>query len=489
MKVVDEAASAGDGEPPARAVDAAAAEHRLADESRPERRRFWTDAGFPVEVVTGALVLVIRAWQSWAVPPMVFQDSLKNLESARYGILDGRLWFGQRTPLVPIVLKLTGSVQSDVAPFITFQVIAGAVAFTLLAATVGRALPSAWRWVALATISLFGLTTPITMWDHVILTESLSLTCLVLATTTGLWLLERRTWARVWTFLGACTLLVMVRDTHIVLTGLLALGILVVALIRRMRTKVFPAMEVTLVVVLLALSVFGRVSTVGGERHVQPTRETLFVKILPYTDRFEWFAAHGMPQADRLRELRGGIYPDAQTHTPLFPLPNLGDPGWDEFNSWVVHDANNVYNRWLVTHPVEALADFFRRPEMVWNSAGGSWVFYRNPAFKEFKLLDVDVLLFPPLGVVAVLGVAAGALLLSTRPRWWREPVGVTSLVLLATGAVHNVVNYLGDPAELSRHALVSIVQIRLGFLLLILFALPSLSALRRPRTAAAPAD
>ena len=82
----------------------------------------------------------------------------------------------------------------------------------------------------------------------------------------------------------------------------------------------------------------------------------------------------------------------------------------------VVDDANNLYNRWLLTHPIEALGDFFRRPVMVWNSAGGSWVFYRNPEFKEFKLVDLDVLLFPPLGVVAVIGAAAAALLVSTRP-------------------------------------------------------------------------
>ena len=43
----------------------------------------------------------------------------------------------------------------------------------------------------------------------------------------------------------------------------------------------------------------------------------------PDEDRFEWFARHGMPDADRLRALRGSIALDPQTGTPLFPLPRL----------------------------------------------------------------------------------------------------------------------------------------------------------------------
>jgi hypothetical protein len=457
------------------------------DEPSPERAASTTDkgqrprhSGVVAEVLAGLMYLVIRAWQSWGVPAMVFQDSIKNLESSHFGLLSKGLWFGQRTPLVPIVLHFTASSADHVGRFIAANVILGSVAFALLAATVGRALPGAFRWVAVSVILLTGLTTPITMWDHNILTESLSITSLVFTAVTGIWLVARPTWPRLVGFLIACTALVMVRDTHIVLTALIALGALAFVLLRWKRVSASRWMFAVTVVVLLGLTIFGRASTFEGGRQVQPTQNMLFVKILPYEDRFQWFADHGMPDADRLRALLPGVYPDGQTHTPLFPLPQMDDPNWKEFNHWVVNDANGVYTRWILTHPIEALSDPFRKPKMIWNSAGDSWVFYRNPHFKEFRLIDVDVLLFPPLGIVALIGAGATALLFSTHRRWWREPVGLVGWLLVVTGGIHSVVSYLGDPAEVSRHALVSIVQIRLGFLVIILLALPHVGQLGR---------
>lgn len=455
----------------------AVGETSLDEEQRPATATpFWRYPGFAIELLAGLAALAVRAWQSWGVPAVIFQDSLKNLESAQFGLFSADLWFGQRTPLVPLVLRLTGATAEDTTVFRATQVTLGALAFALLAATVGRAVGGAWRWVALALVLLFGLTTPVTMWDHIILTESLTITTLVFATVTAIWVLQRPGWGTVAGFLGACTALVMVRDTHIVLTGLVALGVAVWAVRSWRRTKVVPILALVVVGVLLVLSLFGRVSTIEGGRHIQPTRETLFVKILPYTDRFEWFADHGMPDAERLRALRPRVYPDPQTGTPLFPLPQYGDPAWPELSEWVRHDANGLYNRWMVTHPVQAVGDFFRRPKMIWNSASDSWVFYRNPAFKEVKLVDIDLLLFPPMGIVAVLAAGAAVLLFAQRPRWWARPVGLVSVVLLGTGVVHNLASYLGDPAEVSRHAIGSIVQLRLGLLLVIVLALPVLT-------------
>jgi hypothetical protein len=405
---------------------------------------------------------------------------LKNLESATFGWLSRDLWFGQRTPLVPFVMKLVGATPEDVSPYIAAQIVLGAIAWSMLAFTVGRRLPGGWRWVATVTVLLLGLTTPVTMWDHVILTESLSVTFLVLTVTTGILVVERADWPRVAALSGALFGLVAVRDTHIVLSGLL-FGVVAAALgwqAWKRREVVGPLVVVA--VVLLALTAFGRSSTVQGERYINAIRETLFVKLLPYEDRFEWLADRGMPDAERLRELRSSIYPDPQTGTPLFPLPAYGDPEWQEFNDWVRDDASALYNRWLLQHPVEAVGDYFRRPKMIWNSAGDSWVFYRHPEYRTVPL--VTNVLYPPLLLFSVLGAAATAWLAASRPRWWRDPIAVVGLLLVGTGLVHGLASYLGDPAEVARHALVSNIQIRLGLVLMILLALPEIQATSRSR-------
>jgi len=379
-----------------------------------------------------------------------------------------------------MVMKVVGAQRNDLAPFIAAQVVIGVLAWALLACTLGRRSPGAWRWVVTVSVLLIALTTPIAMWDDVVLTESLSVSVLVLTTATAIWLVERQTWDRWAAFVGSFALLILVRDTHVVLSALLALGLAVVVAVTWKRHRKIVLMTVLLIPVLLAFTAFGRWSTLAGARYVQPVRETLFVKILPYDDRFEWFAEHGMPDADRLRALRSKIFHDPQTGAPLFPLPGYDDGGWVEFNKWVHDDAQDLYYRWLVTHPVEATGDWFRRPKMIWNSAGDSWKFYRDPGFREVRIVDIDVLLFPPLWVVS--GVLAGAVcvLVSTRRRWWREPIAVVGLANIALGIPHGIVSWLGDPAEVSRHALVAIVQIRVGALAIIVLALPEVGRFLR---------
>ncbi|HEX9260454.1 MAG TPA: hypothetical protein VF855_13020 [Acidimicrobiales bacterium] len=452
-------------------------------------RPWWRDRWLGVELVLIALAACVRLWQSWGVTRMVFQDSLKNLESAAsYGWFDRRLWGGQRTPLVPVVMKVVGAQRYDIDPFIVAQVVIGVLAWALLACTLGRRSPGAWRWVVTIGVLLLSVTTPISMWDDAVLTESLSVSMLVLTTATAIWLVERRTWPTWSAFVASFVLLILVRDTHIVLSGLLALGLVVVVALTWRRHRRVVLVTVLLIPVLMALTAFGRWSTVAGARHVQPTRETLFVKILPYEDRFEWFADHGMPDADRLRKLRPGIYRDAQTGAPLFPLPDYQDAAWKDFNRWVHDDAQGVYNRWLMTHPVEALADWFRRPAMIWNSAGNSWKFYRDPGFKEVRIVDIDLLLFPPMWVVTGIFAGAVCVLMWARRRWWQEPVAVVGLANIALGIPHGIISWLGDPAEVSRHALVAIVQLRLGALAIIVLALPEAAAFVRslPRQRAA---
>jgi hypothetical protein len=63
-----------------------------------------------------------------------------------------------------------------------------------------------------------------------------------------------------------------------------------------------PAWTRPSAVLACGLLVAGGVATVAashGKRHVYPLRNVFQARVLPYSDRVDWFAAHGMPQADR----------------------------------------------------------------------------------------------------------------------------------------------------------------------------------------------
>jgi hypothetical protein len=459
------------------------------------RRRFPADpVGLVAELLLGLAYVLVRWWRSSGVYPMVFQDSLKLLESAeRFGWLSRELWAGWRSPMTPLLFKVVGATTTDWQPAINLHVLLGGIAWLVLAATVGRRLPGPWRWVAVVVILLTGLTTPVTMWDHVVLTESLSITLFLFPVAAGIRLAERRSWGRTAVFLAAMVPLALIRDIHLVFTGPLALGAITIGVVAVHRRRgAVAAMAAVSVVVLVGLALFMRWSTIEGERDIQATRETLFVKILPYEDRFEWFARNGMPDAERLRALRGGIAIDPQTGTQLFPLPQYEDPAWPELSAWMRDEGQFTYYRWLLTHPFEALNDWFVRPKMIWNSAGDSWAFYRNVEFKGERTWGLDHLLYPPMVVVAGLTAVAAGFLHERRRRWWASAIGTTALVVVGTGLVHGILSWLGDPAEVSRHAMLANLQLRVGCLLVILLALPVVAdALRgrpdRDATASAP--
>ena len=80
------------------------------------------------------------------------------------------------TPLVPLVMKLVGQSLG----FSVAQCLVAVLAWGYLAFTVGRLVDPGWRRVAAVWIVLgFATSTPITLWNRSVLSESLSLSLLL----------------------------------------------------------------------------------------------------------------------------------------------------------------------------------------------------------------------------------------------------------------------------------------------------------------------
>ena len=105
------------------------------------------------------------------------------------------------------------------------------------------------------------------------------------------------------------------------------------------------------------------VGAAHGERQAFPTRNVYEVRMLPYPDRVRWFADHGMPQAEEF------LGPDARRPyrepglPPVVYVPD-DDPELGEWLDWVEGDGRAALARFALTHPdVPASREPLRVPE------------------------------------------------------------------------------------------------------------------------------
>ena len=147
---------------------------------------------------------------------------------------------------------------------------------------------------------------------------------------------------------------------------------------------------------------------------------------------------------------------------------DLSDPALRPLAHWLHTDATRTYVEWLALHPGTVLKDPLLRPERTYNNADGHLSFYAAVDRSDVPL--VTTLLYPAWTWVlaaAMLAVVGGSQLGQAR-----RPVWTAVALLGALGLVHMLIAWHGDGMEVTRHASVGNVQVRLGVLILLLMLL-----------------
>ena len=414
--------------------------------------------------------VALRLWQFHGRRVGVWPDTFGYRQAARAGWSSSALWAGRRAPGLPIVLKLAGQHLQVV---IDAQFVASVLAWMAAAWVIGRSLRAGWpRWLGSGLVLGFALTGPVTLWDRQVLTESLSLTLLASTFAASFWFVQRRTWPRAVLVVASAVVWAALRDGHavpIALAGFVVVaGIVVAAATRHAVDMRVVAIGVALVLVAL----LARAGADHGHRNLLPISNVYAVRVLPFPDRLDWFADHGMPQRARLEALVRSARLANEPGALIVPAVanDRRDPLLTPYYRWLQDHGESTLVRYAVTHPGYAFTEPFERPERGFNSFGG-WSGY-VPHHREVPL--VDRLLFPPWPVVLVLFVVACVVATFRRLRtwdWWLA-FGWAGLGLVALGAAWHA-----DGQELSRHVLVPDVQIRLAVWVALALALNALAA------------
>jgi hypothetical protein len=440
-------------------------------------------AAFLAALAVGAAV---RAWQIGGRAPLPWNDTADFIAISGEGWASVGLWAGARAPGAPVALKLVGG---DSDRYVDLQAAGAVVCWAALCASVATVVAGRWaRVVAVGAVLGFSLTTPVTMWDRSILSESPGVAALALVVAAGLQVARGLTWGRVALLAAAMVPWLAVRDTHAVVAlvgGAAALAAAVgAALVNRWRrrrsedTSPSPVRWSLPTAVLGALSVgLGLLVLVGaahGERQAFPTRNVYEVRILPYPDRVRWFADHGMPQAEEF------LGPDARRPSrepglpPVVYVPD-DDPELGEWLAWVEGDGRTALARFALSHPTYLFREPMRVPERAFNNARGDRSFYEPLDHPHVPL--VDALLAHRTSAVLLLAAPVGGWAIGRRRA---TPALVAGAVTAALALPHGAVAWHSDGMETARHLVVPAIQFHLGVLLMVLGLLPAAATTTR---------
>jgi hypothetical protein len=439
-------------------------------------RTAWRDVAVPTLTLIGWCGFAWYIfWQGTVGQPLIWSDSSSYATVAGHPVWSTGFWAGQRPPVVPLLLKLAGSATG----FVALQSVLAVGAWGFLAFTVGRLVPDGWRRVVAVWIVLaFATTTPITLWNRSVLSESLSLSLLALLIAATIWAVRALTWPRVTALAVVALLFAATRDAQVWTVVALGLVVVVVAVARWRRHGPPSTRLVALAVsLLLAAGVTGWVVVHTG-RSRQNVENVLYVRIFPFPSRVAWFAAHGMPDARAIDRSMAATKPPTPGAAKVF---NVDDPkilplegGLD---AWMLNHGQSTYLLWIVTHPTYIFSEPLERPEQSFNFANGVLTFYAAP--NRAGSPATPVLwpawwwLLPLTGIGLAASVVGGG---------WRQRSAQAVVMLGVLGIFTMLVAWHGDGQEVTRHTIEGFAEVRLCVLILaVVGVLRLIPSRRRP--------
>jgi hypothetical protein len=403
-----------------------------------------------------ALYIALRLVSFVGAAVMRYPDSQSYLDVAKEQLHSAAFFAGARPWTVPLLYKLLPDSDAYRA---AGQLVVSVLCWLALAIATARCVKhERLRFVGFAVVLLFSLSSSITRWDSLMLTESLSLslTAAVIAAWLTLVRLPRPRALSVASVLVVTLLWTFARDTNAVLVVLAALLVLV--------WVTCPGPKAGRIVLLIGLagiagaSLASTTTAAARLRRIQrPILGAVGVRVLADHEMTRYFRHHGMPaptprirlNANRLKAIGGGLPTDPQTEV---------------FLDWARAHARTTLGQYLVTHPRAATLPLFTESAILVDESPG----YRPAGARPVLPAVVRSVVYPGPGqaAFAVAGVVLLAGIAVARGSGARREWAVPVLILLALIPYASVIWY-GDAFDVARHALLLKMMLRLCPLLL----------------------
>jgi len=371
------------------------------------------------------------------------------------------LWTHTKPWGAAVLYKLTGSSPATID---AAQTILSALAWLALAWVFSRFIRVRWlRVVSFGFILGFSLAPSVQMWNHIIQSESLSISLMTLILAVWLSLLQNWRWEKLFALITLFAWWIGTRETNVYLS-LMTAGILVLVGLFYKRQCFYWAVSALLVFFCYVNIGISEVPTLP--RWLYPLTNTVLHRILPEEEFRGYFEYFGMPVTPELLALSGGF-----AHSEDFAVYN--NPTLDDMERWLYRKGKDVYIQFLIAHPVYTITSPWQHVDEL--LAPSELLNYAPDKYSPVMVWLFGEAFFPnSLWLVLLLALLAFAL--TVRSKSWRgSPAFWLVLGFLVLFFPHFYLAWHGDAAEVGRHAIQASVQLRLSLWLLLWLALDTI--------------
>lgn len=415
----------------------------------------------------------------------VFRDTISYAETAGEPWDTLHFWAGVRPFTYPLVLKLFGinaenySDAVKITDVAQFQYWLSIISWTVLGAAISMRIRKLWLMpLAFGLILLFSLNLEISIWESLILTESISFSLFALLL--ALWLLWDQTldnFSRSILHVIMLVLLVVVTvlymfiresNQYFVLFGAIIFPLIgFIGKASRQRRKAYLAYLILFLIILVTKNIAFNTSNLW-QIHIY---DHLALRLLPDDEAKEYFEAAGLPVDHNLMTITtmdGYEYQDY--------LAN--HPDMETVREWINHSGITTYMKYLFSKPISSMLEPLKQlPSLI----GGDNLEYHAPIYGvptiPSWLHNFTNKVYPrsPLALWGILGI-------STLGAFWylftnlKQSAWLIVGILLVSLYPLLFIVWHGNPMEIERHAAQIGVQFRLMGWMSILFLLDHLS-------------
>jgi hypothetical protein len=306
------------------------------------------------------------------------------------------------------------------------------------------------KWIGVIFVFALGCEISVVIWDRNILTESISISFLVLISAMLIKGFDNNSKNLFIILLLSLFLYLNLRVTHLYFLIFTSIWLFVVMYrIRKFSWIATLALFVTLLFAVNQYIMF------KADRSITPIRSIVSSRIMSpgFEDIRSYFESNGMPSIPD--PIIGQLW-----FAPYADYPDL--------DYWIKNDASALYQKYLLTHP----GYFFLKPFTRYNIANKSLPDVFTPNL-NWQIPDKQkgLNLFFSDRILWLLIVFPAILLLQyvrKRPLLVNGHLVALGAFLMVSGFLLGLINWHGDLVELNRHITPSMLQVRLGLLLLV---------------------